>query len=300
MSRSRLFLDTRPLRRFPQFRRLWIGFGISSVRSATHRHHRRLPSFSLTHSNLDVGLISLAQVVPGLITPIFGGAIADRMDRRKLLVITAVFIAMSTAGSAINSHRDITQPCGSSTSASALTWALNGVDTPTRNAASDHLGRPRLLHRRDGDATVLRSGIFRWRDRRSLVSSSPSSRTTWTSSTGLTSPPPASALYFILRLAPLPRTSTTKFGIKSVVEGFQFLKGRRVIQACFITDINATLLGLPTSLLSLHGGRALSWRTVDLRSPHRLPPGSAQSPVASSVAGPRGCATPVVRCCWPW
>jgi predicted MFS family arabinose efflux permease len=68
------------------------------------------------------------------------------------------------------------------------------------------------------------------------------------------------ALYFVLRLAPLPRVEGTKFNLRSIAEGFRYIRGRKVIQACFITDINATLLGLPTSLypymaaVHFHGG----------------------------------------------
>jgi MFS family permease len=181
-----------------------------------------------------------------VITPIFGGAIADVMDRRKLLAITAVLIALSTVGLALNCIGNhpalwVLYVC------SAVTWGLNGVDTPTRNAVLITLvDRKSFI-----PATALRQfvsqliaifshdlGIVYWID----VAST------------------AAALYFVLRLMPLPRTGETKFGMKSVKEGFAFLKGRRVIEACFITDINATLLGLPTSLypymaaVHFHGG----------------------------------------------
>jgi hypothetical protein len=64
------------------------------------------------------------------------------------------------------------------------------------------------------------------------------------------------AVLAVASLKPLPpRGGGTRFGLKSIAEGFAFLKGRRVIQACFLADFNATVLGLPTSLfpaIALH------------------------------------------------
>lgn len=255
---SRIFVDTGPLRRFPQFRRLWIGYGLRQFGSQLTATTVIYQVFSLTHSNLDVGLISVAQVIPGVITPIFGGAIADIMDRRRLLTITAVLIALSTAALAVNSIGNhpalwVLYVC------SALTWGLNGVDTPTRTAVLITLvDRPSYIA-----ANVLRQFISQ-----SSQVAGPAvagvliaifahnlDAVYWIDvlSTG-------AALYFVLRLAPMPPASGAKFGFESVREGFRFLRGRQVIQACFITDINATLLGLPTSLypymavVHFHGG----------------------------------------------
>jgi MFS family permease len=214
--------------------------------------------FTLTHSNLDVGLISLAQVVPGIITPIFGGAIADVMDRRKLLAITAVLIALSTVGLAVNCLGNhpalwVLYLC------SALTWGLNGVDQPTRNAV--------LITLVDRKSYIPATALRQFISQASQVGgpalagvliaifSHDLDIVYWIDVAST-----AAALYFVLRLSPLPRVEGTKFGLKSVLEGFQFLRGRQIIQACFITDINATLLGLPTSLypymaaVHFHGG----------------------------------------------
>ncbi|MGA7835762.1 MAG: MFS transporter, partial [Acidimicrobiales bacterium] len=186
------------------------------------------------------------------------GAIADVLDRRKLLAITAVLIALSTVGLAVNcigNHPALWVLYLSS----AMTWGLNGVDQPTRNAVlitlvdrksyvpatalrqfisqASQVGGPALA----GVLIAIFSrnlGIVYWID---------------VAATG-------AALCFVLRLSPLPRTEGTKFNFKAVAEGFRFLRGRQVIQACFITDINATLLGLPTSLypymaaVHFHGG----------------------------------------------
>ncbi|MGA7835491.1 MAG: hypothetical protein WCA31_09835, partial [Acidimicrobiales bacterium] len=63
---ARFLVDTGPLRRFPEFRRLWVGYGLRQFGAQLTVTTVVYQAYSLTHSNLDVGLVSLAQVVPGL------------------------------------------------------------------------------------------------------------------------------------------------------------------------------------------------------------------------------------------
>ena len=58
----------------------------------------------------------------------------------------------------------------------------------------------------------------------------------------------------------LPEGEITKFGLRSIVEGFHYLRGRQAIQGCFVADLNAMILGMPTALFPaialehFHGG----------------------------------------------
>lgn len=51
--------------------------------------------YSQTHSNLLVGLLSLVQLIPLLFTALFGGVLADRYHRKRLLLIAETFLAIS-------------------------------------------------------------------------------------------------------------------------------------------------------------------------------------------------------------
>src|SRR5487761_2301018 len=69
------------------------------------------------------------------------------------------------------------------------------------------------------------------------------------------------ALLALLTISSVPLADGgRRFGLDSIVEGFSFLRGRRAIQACFIADLNATVLGMPTALFpaialtKFHGG----------------------------------------------
>ena len=97
--------------------------------------------FTITGSSLAVGMIGLATIVPLVTLSLAGGAIADAVDRRKLLLVTQLLSAATSAGLALNA--------GSSSPRlwpiyvlAALSAGLAGVDLPARNAII-----PRLVGR---------------------------------------------------------------------------------------------------------------------------------------------------------
>ncbi len=53
--------------------------------------------YSLTHSNFAVGTFGLVQIVPLIAAGLYGGALADRADRRRILVLAGVVQVLGTA-----------------------------------------------------------------------------------------------------------------------------------------------------------------------------------------------------------
>lgn len=68
------------------FRRFWIGAALSALGSAFTAIALLWHLYLLTHSALQVGLIGLAQAIPLLCVSLFGGLLADAVDRRRLLI----------------------------------------------------------------------------------------------------------------------------------------------------------------------------------------------------------------------
>ena len=62
--------------------------------------------YTLTGSNFAVGAIGLVELVPLVVFGLYGGALADHVDRRRLLVATGVAQAAFTAVLAVNAFRD--------------------------------------------------------------------------------------------------------------------------------------------------------------------------------------------------
>ena len=94
----RLFVDTTPLRVSRDFRRLWIGQAVSFLGTTITIAALPYQVFHETGSSLAVGLLGVAQLGPLLFFSIVGGAFADRVDKRRLLLgVTAASLACSAA-----------------------------------------------------------------------------------------------------------------------------------------------------------------------------------------------------------
>ncbi len=76
-------LDTRPLRH-PAYRRMLIGQGTAFIGSMLTQVAVPVQIYAISHSSLYVGLVGLAGFVPIVVFGLYGGAIADAVDRRRL------------------------------------------------------------------------------------------------------------------------------------------------------------------------------------------------------------------------
>jgi MFS family permease len=84
-----------PLRR-PAFRQLWLGMTTSYAGDRLQMLAQAWLVALLTGSALGVGLIWTSASIPLLLSPV-GGVIADRLDRRRLLILGQLVGATSTA-----------------------------------------------------------------------------------------------------------------------------------------------------------------------------------------------------------
>jgi MFS family permease len=87
---STLAVDLTPLRESREFRLLFIGQGVSFAGSMITYVAIPFQVYELTHSSLVVGLVSLAELLPILLMSFVGGALADAVDRRRMVRITQV------------------------------------------------------------------------------------------------------------------------------------------------------------------------------------------------------------------
>ena len=78
-------VDIDPLRRYRDFRLLFIGQVVSILGGAVRRVAMPFQIYALTHSSLAVGLLGLFAFVPLLLLSLLGGALADAGDRRRIV-----------------------------------------------------------------------------------------------------------------------------------------------------------------------------------------------------------------------
>ena len=89
-------IDTGPLRRHRDYRLLYIGQALSFFGAMLTYVAIPFQVYHLTGSSLAVGLLSLAELVPLLFTALIGGALADAVDRRRMLQFAEIALALVT------------------------------------------------------------------------------------------------------------------------------------------------------------------------------------------------------------
>jgi MFS family permease len=70
----------------PDFRRYWLGFTLSRLGQAMQTMAVAWQVYLITHEPFSLGLIGLVQVGPVMLFSLLGGAWADTMSRRRLLI----------------------------------------------------------------------------------------------------------------------------------------------------------------------------------------------------------------------
>jgi len=237
-------VDAALLRESREFRLLWLGQSISGVGNQLTQVALAFQVYRLTGSTLAVGLLALARIVPLLACSLPGGAIADAVDRRKLLLWAQAGAAACTLALALNT---VTAPrlwviyvlAAALAGISALyspglgstvprlvpagklpaALALTSVSGSTGSLIGPVLGGALIARFGVGGAYLVDVAAF------------------------------AVALGTLGAMAPVPPAhGTPPPGLASIHEGLRFLRGRRVLQSTFAIDLNAMVFGMPTSL----------------------------------------------------
>src|SRR4051795_10777218 len=131
--RTRLLADLTPLRASRDFRLLFAGNSVSYLGRQLTVVAIPFQVFPITKSSLAVGMVGLVTLLPLVTLSLAGGAIADAVDRRKLLLVTQLLSASTSAGLAINAGLPSPHLWPIYLLA-ALSAGLAGVDMPARNA----------------------------------------------------------------------------------------------------------------------------------------------------------------------
>jgi hypothetical protein len=258
VARRRLLLDLSPLRGSRDFRLLFGGQLVSFMGSQLTVVTVAYQVYLLTHSSLQVGLVSLAQLVPLIVGSLIGGAVADSMDRRRLLLWMQVVLAAVTVGLAVNASRarPALWPLYALT---ALAAAFSGVDRPARNAAIPALvPRDRLAAAYALTQVQMQVGL----------TAGPALAGVLLGHTGL------AAVYWVdvatfgvaflavVGVRPLPpEGGGVRASVASIVDGVRFIGANRLLAGTFVIDLDAMVFGMPRALFpalgtGLYGGGA--------------------------------------------
>lgn len=241
---NRLFADTRPLRN-PHYRRLWVANIITVIGAQLTVVAVPAQIYAITGSSGMVGLTGLFGLVPLVVFGLWGGALADHMDRRRLMEITTSGLIVTSVlfwVQAVLGLNNVWVLLG----LFSLQQAFFAVNSPTRTAIlpklipKDQLAAASALH-----MTVFAGGAiagpliggalipvmgYAWL----YLIDAVTMLATW---------------YAVWRLPSLPvEGATSKPGVRAVVEGLAYLWTRPVLLMSFAADLVAMVFGMPRAL----------------------------------------------------
>lgn len=240
-----LVIDVEPLRRDPDFRRLWMGQSINVIGNQITRVALPYQVYVLTQSTLALAALTLVQLVPLLLFSLGGGAIADAFDRRKVLLVTQLGLAGTSLGLAVLSLQ--AEPSLPVLFAIAFVASgLAAIDWPARTSATPRLVPPERLR------AAIALGQLTFNGGSVL---GPIAAGLLIGSVGVAGAYAADVVTFagsllmILRIRPIPPLGGSgQAGLEAIREGLRFVRDRRLILSTFAIDLNAMVFGMPTAL----------------------------------------------------
>jgi len=115
------------------FRLLWTSWAVAASASWIHQVATMWLIFELTDSPFMLGIMGIFSSVPFLITSMYGGALADRMDRRKILLTAQVVSTVLAIVPGVLTGLDLIQVWHLYT-LGLLNATITGFDGPARQA----------------------------------------------------------------------------------------------------------------------------------------------------------------------
>jgi MFS family permease len=254
--RRRIFIDLTPLRESRDLRWLLAGQLVSLLGNQLTAVAIPYQVYRLTGSSLDVGLVSLAQLIPLLICSLYGGTVIDATDRRKLLIRVELVMALCSAGLGINT--DVGVRLWPLFVLPAIASGLTAFDNPTRNAIVPRLVRTEQISTASAMVQVLNQlGVVIGPAMGGLLlAGAGADFVYWFDAVTF-----LAAIAGAWAISPQPKSEgATRPGLRSIAEGFRFIRHRQGIQGAYLIDINAMVFGMPRALFPamaitvFHGG----------------------------------------------
>jgi MFS family permease len=238
-------IDTTPLRRHREYRLLFAGQAFSFFGAMLTYVAIPYQVYQLTGSSLAVGLLSLAELVPLLFTAFIGGALADAVDRRRMLQFAEIALALATVILLFNSLLDeprvwvlfVVAPLGA---------ALDGFQRPALDSMV-----PRLVSR---DELTAAAALDSLRGEFGMIAG-PAVGGVLIATIGLpatfgidVATSGAAVLSLALMRAVPPPPDAVPPSVRSIVEGMKYAWSRQELLGSYGVDIVAMFFGMPMAL----------------------------------------------------
>lgn len=242
---ARLLADTAPLKDL-DFRRLWLANIVTVIGAQLTIVAVPAQIYLITGSSAYVGLTGVFGLVPLVVFGLWGGALADAMDRRMLLVCTTVGLIGCSVLFWLQAAAGI-ENVWVILALFSVQQAFFAVNQPTRTAIL-----PRLLPARELPAalslsmTVTQAGAIAGPLVGGAMIPALGFPLLYLLDTIFLLP----TLFAVIRLPSMkpdgdaPRAA----GLRSVIDGLRYLSREKILLASFVVDLIAMILGMPRAL----------------------------------------------------
>jgi MFS family permease len=242
---SALSLDISPLKISRDYRLLFISQTVSLFGSMMSYVVLPWQMYQITKSSLAVGMLGAAEFVPIITMAFIGGALADYVDRRRMVLLTEMLMALGSAALILNSLLPHSKAWLLFVCAIAFA-GLNGLKRPSLEALTPKLLPPELMPA----SSALRSvsgtvggilgpalgGIFATTVGPALAYS-----------LDLGTFAISLVALWMMRTTP-PPLGADRPSLRSIAEGLRYAWSRKELMGTYLIDINAMFFGMPMAL----------------------------------------------------
>ena len=240
-----LRVDLRPLRGSRDFRLLWVAGTVFYLGGMVSYVAIPFQIYDLTGSNFAVGAVGLVELVPLIVFGLYGGALADHVDRRRLLVVTGVAQVLLTGALAVNAFLDRPNLVVVFVIAAFLS-AASSLQRPSREALL-----PRTV---EHDQITAANALFSLGMQLGVLVGPAIGGLLiafvgigWCFVVDVTGLTIATALFFSMGSYPHV-DETTPPSLRGIGEGLRYALARRDLLGTYLVDIAAMLLAMPVVL----------------------------------------------------
>jgi MFS family permease len=240
-----MFLDLSPLRRHHDFRYVFIGQLVSAFGSFLTYVALPVQLYDLTKSSWVVGMVGTVQLVPLAITSLWGGAVADALDRRKLLLWSEALLMCASLTLVLNA----TLPHPSVVLlfvVAAFMSGVNGFHRPALESLTQKLVPV--------DDLAAVSALSSLRNTLAAVAG-PTLAGLCIATLGMPYAFGADALTFAVSLAALsairampPAENAPPAGLSSILQGLRYAASRPELIGTYVVDIVAMTFAMPMAV----------------------------------------------------
>ena len=242
---SAVLLDLSPLRRHRDFRFVFAGQLVSAF--GTFLTYVALPVqiYNLTKSSAMVGLLGTAQFVPLAVTALWGGAFADAIDRRRLLLWCETLLLLGSLVLCVNSmlpHPSVVMLFA----VAAVMSGVTGFHTPSLESLT-----PRLV---DRDELPAVSALSSLRGTSAAIAGPAIAGASIAAfglpfTFGLDAATYAISLVCLSFIRSIPPAEDAKpAGIASILDGISYAASRPELIGTYVVDIVAMTFAMPLAV----------------------------------------------------